>query len=57
LLNYIKAHRAGWRNGHRHVAATATTSGSEPPRDREWWRREAARVGSDFLQRADEVIE
>jgi hypothetical protein len=30
------------------VAPTAPASGTEPTRNREWWRREAARVGSDW---------
>jgi hypothetical protein len=32
----------------RHAEPTAPAGGTEPTRDREWWRREAGRVGSDW---------
>jgi hypothetical protein len=32
----------------RHVAPTAPASGTEPTRDRDWWRREVERFGSDW---------
>ena len=32
----------------RQVAPTAPASGTEPARDRNWWRRKARRLGSDW---------